>query len=276
MNYIKSLSFILFFVFIFSSCEDQVMIDLDSTVPKIVVDAVINDQPGPYYVKITKSSDYYQPNNFATINNAVVTISDNLGNSEELVETSEGLYATQNIKGTRGVVYTLKVSIDGKTYSSNNMIPLEKVDIDSLSYRFEDGSSIFYDEGYYFSSHFQDPSNIKNYYRGKVLINGQVYDFNNEDMSKNRDYDTNFWLINDKFSNGKYKNIKYPHKLKKGDIVSYELENLSESTYIYYRTLVDIIRGSNVAPANPISNFSEGVLGYFGAYSVDFKTIVIN
>ena len=66
-----------------------------------------------------------------------------------------------------------------------------------------------------------------------------------------------------------------------GDLVEIELIHFDEASYNYFSTLGDIIgssRGPNsgsAAPGNPISNWTNGALGYFSAYSADVAEIVI-
>ena len=80
--------------------------------------------------------------------------------------------------------------------------------------------------------------------------------------------DDNFWLYSDKYTDGNAQDYDFPHTLEEGDDVYVELRHLDKSTYDYYRMLVDVIDGGGVAPSNPISNFGDTALGYFGAFSV--------
>jgi hypothetical protein len=62
------------------------------------------------------------------------------------------------------------------------------------------------------------------------------------------------------------------------DAIIIEFQSIDKATYDYFSTLesisgIEIIQSAS--PANPISNFSNGALGYFSAYSFDRKTINI-
>ncbi len=67
-------------------------------------------------------------------------------------------------------------------------------------------------------------------------------------------------------------------KFSLDDIVHVELHSISKETYDYYNTLSDIIGGNmegSSAPANPTTNLNNGALGYFGAFAISSRTIVI-
>jgi hypothetical protein len=55
---------------------------------------------------------------------------------------------------------------------------------------------------------------------------------------------------------------------------------MDRAVYGYFETLSSVIAddqgdGPQVAPANPNSNWSNGALGYFGAFSDRSKSIII-
>ena len=57
-----------------------------------------------------------------------------------------------------------------------------------------------------------------------------------------------------------------------------ELLSLDKQTYEYYRTLQDLLFSNPIfgsTPANPENNLSNGALGYFGAYAVSLRTLII-
>ena len=62
-----------------------------------------------------------------------------------------------------------------------------------------------------------------------------------------------------------------------GDSVSVQLQCIDENVYNYFRTLAQVLNNSTLStsPANPPSNLSNGALGYFSAYAVRTKFIII-
>ena len=76
------------FCLLFSSCEEVIELDLNTTEPQIVIEGFITDGEGTYSVLISKTVDFYDPNTFPPQTGAVVHITDDLGNTETLTETS--------------------------------------------------------------------------------------------------------------------------------------------------------------------------------------------
>ncbi len=119
---------------------------------------------------------------------------------------------------------------------------------------------------------------MDNYYRLQVLVNGEVYIFtveNDDGEIEESNEDINFWLTNDKFTDGNFQDYEFPHNLALGDTIDVSLQHLDRITFDYYRTLVDVINGGGVAPSNPISKMEGGALGYFGAFSQTDNRVVV-
>jgi hypothetical protein len=106
-----------------SACVDRIDIDTDlSQGFPIAVEGFITDQPGPYRVEISKSFDMESKQSLkAPISVRKVVISDDHGQSEELVEISQGVYLTSaaGIRGEIGRAYRLNIqTLDGRVYES--------------------------------------------------------------------------------------------------------------------------------------------------------------
>ncbi|MGB6151096.1 MAG: DUF4249 domain-containing protein, partial [Pricia sp.] len=249
--------------------------DLTSVPPQVVIEGFVTDQEGPYTVRISKTADFYDANSFPPQEDALVRIFDDQGNEDILSETSPGIYETATLQGERGTTYTLEVALEGVTYTATSTMPEALIPLDSLTTEFLE-ESIFNDEGYYATAFFNDIPDVDNYYRLQVLVNGEVYFFIDEDDEEAEPVeDINFWLANDKFTDGNLQDYEFPHTLKVGDTMQVTLAHLDRSTFDYYRTLVDIIDGGGVAPSNPISNMEGGALGYFGAFSITQNSVVV-
>lgn len=253
------------------SCEEVIDLDLGKNEPRIVIEGTVTTDQGPYTVKINQSVDYGELNEFPPVSGATVSVKDDQGATATVVEVDEGIYSVQDIQGQNGRSYTIEVSYNGETYQASSLLPPTDIPIQSLEYTFEE-ETLFIDEGYYLTAYFADPIEETNYYRLRIFVNGEVYYFERDD---NRVRDDNFWLINDKFFNGKLMDFEFPHTLKAGDKVDVELHQVDRTTFDYYRTLVDLMGVGGVAPANPLSNWSNGALGYFGAISVSYASMVI-
>lgn len=246
------------------SCEEVIDLDLGSAEPRIVIEGIITTGEGPYPIEVKESVDYSETNVFPPVTGAKVTLSSEDGLTEVLEEVNDGVYLIRDLRGENGKTYSLEVDQEGEVYQASSTLPKTTVPLQALSYTYNE-ESIFIEEGYYLTAYFADPVDEVNYYRLKIFVNGKPYYFERgDDLVK----DDNFWLINDKFFNGKLMDFEFPHKLKPGDKVDVELHQVDRTTYDYYRTLVELMGLGGVAPSNPLTNWSNGALGYFGAVSV--------
>lgn len=52
---------------LFASCEKEIDLDLNSSSPQIVIEGNISDAPGPYIVKLSKTVNYSELNNYLPV-----------------------------------------------------------------------------------------------------------------------------------------------------------------------------------------------------------------
>jgi hypothetical protein len=242
----------------FSSCERVIDLKLNTSGSQIVIQGDVYDQPGPYTVKITRTVDFDESTIVPPVTGAEVEISDNTGNTEVLTETSSGIYLTSVLQGVPGRTYTLSIKADGKKYTARSSMP-SAVDIDSL----------FCQKSYFGNFlqlyvEFRDQAGKENYYHLIQDINGVAQDV--------------MGFTSDDFNDGQ--TIKFPlmsmdeeSLLNAGDTTTVWLESIDKGVYEYYRT-IDRYSGQYTTPSNPVSNISDGALGYFKACSIRKKTII--
>ena len=256
-----------------SACEEVTDIDLNTAAPRITVQAEITDQPGPYSVTLLKSESYFASNDsFPPVRNAIVSISDDAGNTDALLETTPGVYKTTSLQGVSGRTYHLKIVSDGKTYEAYSYLPMT-VKLDSVvsSKITATGPRSKESNKYYVKCLFNDPAGIADYYRVESAV-------------VNTDTLSSFYQIySDEVSDGQ--RITYPVQrptFNLGDTATIMLYHINSSNNDYYKTANNILKNkkgpmaSSSAPqANPLTNISGGALGYFGAYAVSLKKIVV-
>ncbi|MCK9413679.1 MAG: DUF4249 domain-containing protein [Prolixibacteraceae bacterium] len=236
----------------FGSCEKVIQLDLKKSTPKIVIQGNIYDQPGPYIVKISNSVNFDASSNYPPVTGAAITISDNSGQNEKLTETTAGTYLTSKLRGVPGRTYSLSVKIGNENYLSTATMPLA-VPIDSIYF----SSSLFSGEKMT-TVRILDPPFIVNYYRLVYFIN--------------KVRQKAFYVLDDDLFQGAI--IRYALlsrgsniKLVKGDLVTVWLESIDHGVFEYFRT-AGSDGGESASPANPVSNISNGALGYFNACAV--------
>jgi hypothetical protein len=247
------------------SCEKEISIDLNSSDPKIVIEGEVTDMPGPYFIKLTKTVNFSNGNEFPPVSDATVMLSDDAGNSERLREFQQGIYATHELQGFAGRTYILTVTIEGETYTAQSTmpsrVPLDGVEVTNSFY----SSSQEPEFNYLVTPQYLDPLGMGNNYRFVQLVNGRVSDS---------------WTVqNDNLSDGlvnKRPIFGRDTELKPGDALTVILQSIDRLVYDYFYSLIESSgSGGGATPANPVSNIVGGALGYFSAHSMDSRTVTI-
>jgi len=256
------------YIMLSASCEDVIEINLDNMEPKLVIEGVINDSDDQCIIKLSKTTDFFNPQTNPTVPDAVITLTNNDGTIVNFAETEPGVYLGKNVQAKSNINYTLNILSEGKIYTANATIP-QKVNIDSVTCNYNP-QSIIYEVGYVVSCHFSDPEEIRNFYRLKTY---KISDGTRAKYSKE--------IYDDELSDGNNVILRWSNEVyQQSDTVVVELYTLDVRTYDYYKTLFQISGGSEMmsmtTPANPTTNISSGALGYFGAYSISRDTIIIS
>jgi hypothetical protein len=249
----------------FYSCQKVVNLKLNTSSSQIVIVGKISDQIGVDTVTITKSVNFSDPNVFPQVSGAKVYLADNDGNKDTLLELIAGKYITKStFKGIIGRTYTLTVISEGQSYVAESTIP-NAVKIDSI-YIGTNTNGGFGGGGGRGGNEkainvvFTDQPNFLNYYNLVEYVNKVEQNSN---------------TISDHLLDGNSITRSLRAKnLIKGDTITVKLEGIDSRVYEYFRTS-GRANTESAMPANPVSNFSNNALGYFNAYSVSKKTIVI-
>jgi hypothetical protein len=253
------------------SCQKVISVDLNNANPQVVAEAIVTDGPGPYTVTLTKSGDYFTPSlYFPPVTGAFVTIASSAGLTDSLKESAPGIYRTSVLHGSQGSTYTLRVVAGGKEYDAQSTMPA-RVAIDTLAAlhaRESDGDQVY--NLYVF---FKDPPEPGNYYRLNLRVSVPI----SPDSIDGRRYH----LYSDKLTNGNESvvRIRLRNYFSPGDTVWVDLLSIDKASYDYFNTLNNILTSdrspTSLAPANPNTNLTNGALGYFTAYTVDSKIIIL-
>ena len=259
-------------VLIIISCQKVITIDLNSANIKLVIEGNVSDQAGTYSVQLSQTVNYDQYNVFPAVTGATVNISDNVGNSETLIESTPGIYVTSTLQGTVGRTYNISVTTNGKNYIANSSMA-SPVAIDTI---IVDSTVVFGTGGQQATANkkvrtvrvkFKDPTGINNYYRLIEIVNG---------IAK-----TNIYITSDNLRDGTQitTTLSRDTTVHKGDSVGVMLLSIDKYVYTYFRTL-NQISGSGggfqtATPDNPTTNFSNGSLGYFSAHAIRSKKVKV-
>lgn len=126
-----------FSIFIFlvlaASCLEPYYPDAGKYKDLPVITGTITDDPGPYVIRLTRSTAIFDME-IKPIRRAIVMISDDSGTEETLTETEPGVYITKadGIRGIPGRSYMVTIETNGVVYQSDYEKLLLSVGIDSV------------------------------------------------------------------------------------------------------------------------------------------------
>ena len=160
------------------SCEDVINVELPKSEPIVVIDAWINNKSETQRIEVLKTIPYFENSFLPGTVNAIVRVEDLTENKTYVFEESdqEGVYtweptASEPRFGVIGNSYRLSVQLGGEIYeafSTMNRVP----EIDSISFRFEEGNS-FFPDSYFAGVYAVDPQGPGDAYWIKAWKNGQ-------------------------------------------------------------------------------------------------------
>ena len=246
----------------FTACQRVIDVNITSATSMIVIEGNITNIIGTQTISISKTVAYADANIYPTVSGATVNVSSN-GINYPFKETSPGQYTISSIKTKPGQVFTMNVTVDGKSYTAASIMPTQ-VNLDSLGIsKLTVGNattetvSVFY----------RDPPDQVNQYRFVLNVNGVEVKY--------------IYTTNDALSNGRIINsMLYENDITihSGDKAEVEMQCIDANVYNYWYSLSQ--QGGNgpndsATPSNPISNISNGALGYFSAHTSQRKNLIV-
>ncbi|HEX6193593.1 MAG TPA: DUF4249 domain-containing protein [Chitinophagaceae bacterium] len=279
---------------VMQSCERTIEIELDDVNPKLVVEAVIENDEAPV-VYLTKSVDYFSKIDLDTlvnsfVHNADVFISNGVLThklKEYAVPVGNGLFfhyysidsanLATAFSGELSHTYSLRILHEGREYTSTTTIPNITKRIDSLYWKQATGSNPPQKVSLMLRA--TDPAGLGDYIRYFTKQNSKpfypglnsVFD---DQLIDNSTYDV-------QVEKGVSRNVSQPEDyafFDKGDTVTLKLSNIDKATYDFWRTMEFTylsVGNPFSAPTRVLSNISNNALGYFGGYASQYKTIII-
>jgi hypothetical protein len=248
-----------------AGCEKVIDVELNDTNPVIVIEGNLSYSTSDLNIKITKTGSYFSTNLPDAVEGAAVFLEEEFGIKHPVEEEGEGQYRLQRILLKTGTAYRLHVEAEGMNYSASSTLH-PPVRIDSLSYECV-SETRFFDGGYRLLLYFTDPMGKDDYYRIKVYRNGELMN-GLEDLIVFRDDELD----------GRHIQVRLRRQtFAAGDTARVDLLTLDRGAWLYYSTLREIadLNPGSPAPANPVSNFDNGALGYFSAWSGSTATMYI-
>ncbi len=250
------------------SCQKVIPVKLNQAAQQYVIEAEVNDGPGPYTVTISRTKDFTENNNFGQIGGARVIITDvEAKKADTLKETTPGAYRTSVISGVPGRTYMLSVLVNGQTFTATSTMPLQPVSIDSLYA----AHSLFGGDDIYMVPVFRDPVGKGNYYRIRQFIGGTEVKgsiVRSDEALDGQIFRMQMFYDTDKDAGNPL--------ITKGSMITAQLQCLNKQVYDYYRTLQDATGDNSSTPANPLTNITGGALGLFNTCTSRSRTATAN
>jgi len=310
------LKILLLITILIYGCKEEFQLSYNKTNELFVVEGFITNEPGPYTIKLSTTSQVNDPQ-VCPMSNCSVTIYDNTGYYELLTETEPGVYNANDIQGEIGNSYKISIiTSDDKEYVSEFQKMLKPVEIDSVYAKLEyheSNENSFTHPGYQFYVNTKPSSQSENYFLWTLnetyeyTVDYTVFDVV-QVTDRNVDYIRDFtplyrcWKTNDikkiytaesaslsstqifnknlHFVNTETKKLTHRYSLL---LKQYAIDKTS---YTFWKGIEDQISGENflflTQPYNikggiiNINDSTETVLGHFTVASVDEKRIFVN
>lgn len=291
----KKLIFFLPVIALIAGCEKSVSFKLDESSPKLVIEAIIENEQPPL-VFLSSSLNYFSEINpeillNSFVHGAEITISNGL-KTHKLKEHSYKTPVNIDIfyysidssnlatafLGEFNKSYNMKIRINGKEYNSATTIPSLTKKLDSLWWKPSpnnpDTTKVV------LMTKVTDPPGFGNYIRyytktnrGSFLpalnsvFDDQIIDGTSYETEVERGVDRNEKIDFEEYS-----------FFTKGDTVTVKFCNIDKNTFEFWRTMefsYSSIGNPFSSPTMVLGNIKGGALGYFGGYAVQYISLAI-
>lgn len=264
---------LLIVLFSFASCEKVVDVDLNTSEPRLVIEASIqwfNGTPGnEQVVKLSTTTDYFS-SDIPPVSGAVVFITNSANVVFDFVEdTDPGIYKCANFNPVVNEIYTLTIIHEGETYTSTEKL-LDTPTVTRIEQ--DDEGGILGDE-VEVKFFFNDLVNETNHYM--VMIN-DPYKVIPE-----------FGVIEDRFfQNNEMFGLYFSEDLKPSDTLRFTLNGVTLNYYNYMDILLEQTGTNSAGPfSTPTAtvrgnivnqtNFNNFALGYFRLSKTEVSEYII-
>ncbi len=162
------------------SCEDVIEVDLNSSEPRLVIDASLNwvkgSQGNNQYIKLTQSAPFFD-DSIPPANGAEVIVTDLNNHTFNFIEEENtGIYINTSFIPVINDVYNLTIIYNNETYTATEKL----IPVSSIEYVEQKNEGGFSGEEIEIKTYYTDPEGIENYYlfefTNNITKNLEVYD----------------------------------------------------------------------------------------------------
>lgn len=269
----KKIIYIILLSLSITSCEDVIEVDLETTEPRLVIDAALNWFKGTtgnvQFIKLSLSAPFFN-SEIPPATGATVVVTDSFNNTFNFIEESEtGIYTNDSFIPVIDRIYNLKITYDNETYvATEQLIPVSSID-----YVIQNNDGGFSGDEVEIEAYYTDPEGIDNYYLFEFINTAHGV----KDLEV---YDDEFTDGNEIFAFYSDENIETGDELViRGVGISerfYEFMNIllqqtDDDSGDPFETQPAQLRGNCINITNP-ENYP---LGYFRASEVSLFTYII-
>ena len=284
----------LLLMILLTGCERDIAIVPNTSAPKLVVDAEIENNRPPF-ILLSSSLNFFSSidstelaNSF--VHNAVITIQEGNtvypmkefevrgANGNRIFYYSNDPLSPQQLLGQFGKKYKLTITVDGQTYSSETEIPLLTKTMDSLWWKKapnnEDSTKVV------IMGRVTDPPGLGNYIRYFTSVNRQPFLPGGNSVFDDNIIDGKTYEIQIDKGVNRNEEIDFEEYgfFKKGDTATIKLCNITKPTYDFWRTWefnFQSVGNPFSSPGKVIGNISNGALGAFCGYAAQYRNLII-
>ncbi|HMF71819.1 MAG TPA: DUF4249 family protein [Flavitalea sp.] len=268
------ISFLLLFVM--SSCEKVIDLDLADGQALPYIDAWITDKPGVQTIKFLQAANYLDQQQPIPVTDAEISVSDLTINKTYIFNYDNGAYTCDPGSGNKigmiGHQYKLNIVYMGELFEAiDNMNRVTNIDSITIEFREEDGEE---EQGYYAELFATDLSGGTDYSWIRTYRNGSLNQFTNEmvsiDGAFNEGISDGFVFI-PPFREGITSSEK-PYN--KGEEVKVQIRSLSKDSYNFIDQLIEQLYSGGLfakvlqnVPTNvipPKNGTTIKIYGWFG------------
>ena len=243
-------------IFILGSCTKVIDVNINDKDALYVIEGHVTLGDSVHRVDITQTQNIDDSSPAPTIDNAVVLLIDDLGNSQSMSLVAPGRYETFNYPISADRTYTLQVTIDGQLFLSTASVPQAVTLLNVITFPFSFGPQTFNA----IVPLRLDPGGVANYYEFKLLKHGKPL--------------PGIFIQSDQFNDGNLAQEPiFADGVNSGDTIDVEMLNINKEVYDFFFALQQNQQGST--PDNPTSNISGGCLGYFSVQTKSVKQVII-
>ena len=255
-----------------AACTESLDIDLnEGENNRLVVAGEITNEPGPYSVRLTRSTSYFYNQPSPAELGATVTISDGEQTFVLLDEDNDGTYWTDSAaRGIPGRTYTLNIKLtNGEEYEAVDHMPIpNRFDTIYYEYTNEEYGLTLPEYHYFFYATFTEQEGVDDCYMFYVYFNDSCYNSKFEDVK---------WAFaGSRYDGcGLFENVQIcdanEDSIPKKPEARFDLFSVSTEYHQFIKDMSDETFGNATIlqgpPANIYTNVSNGALGFFCARS---------